>query len=320
MQKRYLKYMLIPALLIGGALVFLFAQNGYLFRQPAPAITEKESDKDKQEADDIGKPTNDDPWKEMDKLVAAYYNKQGASFKGTMKLIDDNGDEEKIIEAHEFEYTVLNSDFFYNIDNIEVVQKKGMVLVADHDNKIISMSTLSVPSPKTQQIFDIGEFKKLMEERKTDAKVTQLGNEKILTIENIQDPQVQGYRIYYDPQTFRISKMLIGILRLSPLVEGDADGIEDMTADTEADKSETGNTTAEEDDPEEVIDTYTYYLEIIYTETGILNVTEETFHPENKFIRTNNEKVELREPYKNYQLIINSKEPEEETPNNDEDQ
>jgi hypothetical protein len=60
-------------------------------------------------------------------------------------------------------------------------------------------------------------------------------------------------------------------------------------------------------------------MEIIYTETKILN-SKEAFNPENKFVRVNGKKTELTAPYKNYQLIINSKELEKETHKNSDEE
>jgi hypothetical protein len=313
MQKRFLKYLLVLVVLAGGAMIFLYAQNGYIFRKPATTNTEKEKE---EQADDIGTPTDDDPFTEMDKLVTAYYHKQGSSFKGIVKLIDDNGKEEKIIEQHLFEYTVLNEEFYYSLDKMEVVQKKDMLLVVDNTNKLVSMSFIANSPGKTKKLFDIGEFKKLMEERKADAKVTQLGNEKILTIENIQDPQVQGYRIYYDPQTFVIRKMLIGMLRLTPLEEVNEDSIEEIPDG----KTEEPVTDDRDVVTETEIDTYTYYMEVVYKEIKVLAINEEAFSPENKFVRINGKNVELASPFKNYQLIINSKESEKEMQKNSEEE
>ena len=313
MQKRFFKYLLILVVLAGGAMIFLYAQNGYIFRKPATVNVEEKND---EQADDIGTPTDDDPFTEMDKLVAAYYNQQGSSFTGIVKLIDDNGTKEKVIEEHPFEYTVLNEEFYYSLDKMEVVQKKDMLLVVDNANKLISMSSIIHSPGKAKKLFDISEFKKLMVERKADAKVTQLGSEKILTIENIQDPQVQGYRIYYDPQTFLIKKMLIGMLRLTPLEEVNEDGIEKIPDEkTEKPETDNGDVVAESE-----IDTYTYYMEVIYNETKTLNIKEEAFNPENKFVRINGKKTELTTQYKNYQLIVNSKELEKETQKNSEEQ
>lgn len=321
MQKKGLKYLLVIAALAGGTMIFLYAQKGYFFRQSTPAAASDKVTDDRE--DDIGTLTDDNPWKEMDKLVTAYYSEQGSSFKGTVKLIDDNGDKEKVIEEHPFEYAVLKDNFYYSLDKIDVVQKKNMVLVADHTNRLVSVSYPAAGSrDEKQKLFDIGEFKKIMKERKAEAKVTQLGDEKILTIENIEDPQIQGYRIYYNPQTYKVSKMLIGMVRLTSLDDGEENKTEDAPSDNITGKTDDNSETEEESaDPD--IETYTYYLEIIYKESTVLGVTEETFHPENKFILINNNKTELTKPYSNYQLIVNSKEPEqqqEQTKDNSEEQ
>src|SRR5688572_4650849 len=174
MKKTFIKYLLVLVALGTGTIIFLFAQNGYLFPKPASEIGNQNMEQD--QVEDIGTPTNDDPWNEMDKLVAAYYNKQGVSFKGLIKLIDDNGENEKVIEEQNFEYSVLGKNLYYRLGNMEFVSKPDIVLVADHTNKFISVSIVTPMNDITKNIFDITEFKKLMEGRKAEAKVTQLGN------------------------------------------------------------------------------------------------------------------------------------------------
>ncbi|MEQ1676015.1 MAG: hypothetical protein ABL876_04920 [Chitinophagaceae bacterium] len=303
MRKQVLKYLLILVALAGGTMIFLYAQNGYIFRKPVDAVVEEQKDG---QADDIGTLTDDDPWTEMDKLVKAYYNNSGSSFKGSVKLIDDNGEAEKVIEEHPFVYAVLNDNFYYSLDKLEVIQKKDMVLVVDHVNKLVSVSSVEGEQGKKGEFFSIRDFKKLMVEQKATAKVTQLGIEKILTIENIQDPQIQGYRIYYNPQTFRITRMLIGMIRVSPLEDDAAEnGIEEIPGGKDDGKAEDVTDQSEE---EETIDTYTYYVEINYTEANVLNVTKETFKPESRFITIAGSKMTLAKEFSDYHLIVNSKE------------
>ena len=55
---------------------------------------------------------------------------------------------------------------------------------------------------------------------------------------------------------------------------------------------------------EEGIDTYTYYMEIIYTETNLLNAKEGNFNPENKFVYFDNNKTKLNKSYSDYQLVV----------------
>jgi hypothetical protein len=306
MKKRFAKYLLVLFVLAAGAMIWLYAQNGYLFRKPEQNTRLPEEE----QAEDIGVPTGDDPWKEMDKLVAAYYDKQGISFKGKIKLIDDNPEQEKVMEEHSFEYSVAGENFHYRLGQIEVVNKKDLVLVADHSNKFISVAPVMPAREKPKKFFDITEFRKILDEQKADAKVTQLGEQKILTIENIQDPQVQGYRIYYDPLTYRISKMLIGMLRLSPLSD-DEGGIEELPAPADEKEEITGAGPDTEETGEAEIETYTYYMEIIYSEMKVMGIKEDAFHPENRFIVRNKNKIELTAAYSSYQLISNA-EPEKE--------
>lgn len=309
MLKKVLKYLLIVLALTGSTLFFLYAQKAY--QQQNPPVTYVTIE---EQTDNIGVLTDDDPFTEMDKLVASYYDKGGAFYKGIVKLIDDNGEQEKILEEYSFEYSVFNEAFHYSLDKMEVVQKKDMLLVVDNTNQIVSVSSIAgAATDKTKKLFDLSEFKKLMAERKAEAKVTQLGNEKILTIENIQDPQVQGYRIYYNPSTFIINKMLIGMVRLSSLEEGDTETDSGVNA---IEKKATEN---DDDNIAEGLDTYTYYLEIIYKETKVLHIKEDAYAPENKFIKNNGKSIVLAVPYKNYQLIINNRETNKEIMKNSEE-
>ena len=129
-----------------------------------------------------------------------------------------------------------------------------------------------------------------MEKGKAHAMVTQVGNEKVLTIDNINDPDIQGYRIYYSPQTYRVSKMLIGMVRLTPL---------------EDEKEEQNNEVkpAEKEGNDDQIDPYYYYLEVLFTQVQPLTLQASDFNPEQKFIRYSQDTLGLTPAYKEYQLL-----------------
>jgi len=304
MKRNFKRYMMIALLLAAGTLVYIYAQKGYFFRKQetkTESSVQKEEQASEQE-ENIGTLTDDDPWKEIEKLVAAYYNKQGVSYKGSIKLIDDNGENEKIIEQHTFQYSVVGRSMYYQVSNMEFVSKAGLVLVADHNNELISVSEPGDQNQKSAKLFDIDIFKKLMEEAKAEARVTQLGDQKILTIESISDPQIQGYRIYYNAATYQVKKMLIGMVRLSPLDNNDG-GIDEQPV-APNDKADE-NKEVDEETSEDEFETYTYYMEIAYEETKTLNTSEKSFAPENKFIVKAKEKIQLTAPFSKYQLIIN---------------
>jgi len=254
---------------------------------------------------DIGQPTGDDPWKEMEKLITAYYEKNGISYSGTVKLIDDNGDKEKIIEEQPFSYSFSNNEYCYSYGKMDVIDKKNFIMIVDHTNKLVALSPKSLN--KKEDFFNIRQFKKLMVEQKVTAKVTQLGDEKILTIENIQDPMIQGYRIYYSPINHKITKMLIGMLRLSPLEDENgeinendkSDNSDNNISNRQADNQGQEKNNAD-DEPE--VNGYYYYVEIIYSTAKPLTMDQQGFNPENKYIRFVNGKVELAKEYQDYEL------------------
>lgn len=237
----------------------------------------------------VGTPTGDDPWKEIAKLVNAYYQTGGIEYKGIIKVIDDNGDKEKVIEEQPFEYTIINTDYYYRLAHMEVVNKKNMLVAIDNENKTISIAK-NVVRQNTNKMFDLRAFKKVMEKGKAHALVTQVGNEKVLTIDNINDPDIQGYRIYYSPQTYRVSKMLIGMVRLTPLEDEKEEQNEEVM---QADKG--GN--------DEQIDPYYYYLEVLFTQVQPLTLQASDFNPEQKFIRYSQDTLGLAPAYKEYQLL-----------------
>ena len=234
----------------------------------------------------VGTPTGDDPWKEISKLVNAYYDNGGIEYKGVIKVIDDNGDREKVIEEQPFEYAILNNDYYYRLAHMEVVNKKNMLVAIDNENKTISIAR-NVVKQNTNKMFDLRAFKKVMEKGKAHALVTQVGNEKVLTIDNINDPDIQGYRIYYSPQTYRVSKMLIGMVRLTPL----------------EDEKEEQSEAVEPAASDEQIDPYYYYLEVLFTQVQPLTIQASDFKPEQKFIRYGQDTFGLAPAYKEYKLL-----------------
>ena len=133
-------------------------------------------------------------------------------------------------------------------------------------------------------------FKKVMQKGKVHALVTRIGNEKVITIDSINDPDIQGYRIYYSPQTYRVHKMLIGMARLNPLED---------ESDIQEEVYEPINNTEEEAE----ITTYYYYLELLFTQIKPLTLQVKDFNPEHKFMRISKDSITLTPAYKDYQLL-----------------
>jgi hypothetical protein len=240
--------------------------------------------------------TEDDPWKEIENIVNNYYNKDGVAYSGTMKLIDENKDDEKVLEEMRFDYTLFGNDYYYKMGNFEVVSKNDFVLAVDNDSKTIAVS-YQPPSSVKAQLFNPAEFKKLAEQKGAEAKVTQEGDEKIITIDSIQDPQIQGYRIYYSPATYQVHKIEIGMVRLSSV-----DDEEDNTEQEQISKPSVDSKDQNKEDDEEP-GTYTYLLEVKYLNTKPLTLKKGEFNPENKFITVTKNNIQLTSAYSNYTLL-----------------
>lgn len=240
--------------------------------QSSPAATEKNIE---DTVEVIGTPVNDDPSAEMNRIVSAWYSAEGKNCAGVVKVIDDNGEAERVVEEQPFEYQTIGREYYYRIGSLEMISKKNIMLMVDNDNKKITVN--SKPKDQAGKIFDLEAFRKLMLERKANIRVTQLGNEKILTVDSLQDPQVQGYRIHYDAQTGLIHKMLMGMVRLTPLDESAA----------------TGNEVAE----------YYYYIDVDFKTVKPLAMKAKEFKPEIKFITERKGKWELAPAFGTYQLI-----------------
>jgi hypothetical protein len=240
--------------------------------------------------------TDDDPWKEIENIVKHYYSKEGIGYSGTMKLMDENKDDEKVLEEMKFDYTLLGDEYYYKMGNFEVVNKNNFVLAVDNDSKTIALS-YQPPSSVKAQLFNPTEFKKLAEQKGAATKVTQAGGEKIITIDSIQDPQIQGYRIYYSPSTYQIHKIEIGMVRLSP-VDGDEDNSDqEQTSKPSVDSKDQNK----EDDSEP--GAYTYLLEVTYSSIKSLSLRKDEFNPENKFITVTKNNIQLTPAYSNYTLL-----------------
>jgi len=294
MKKKFLKISGAFVLVIGLVLIYSAAVTQ---TSGSPKYSDKKistASTDETDTTDIGEPTGDDPWKELDNLVKTYYVKTGVFYQGVMKLFDGNGDNDKLLEEKKFEYTCFNNEYSYKLSPLEVINKKNYSVIVNHDDKVVAVVPKISQKTKSKDLFNIVDFRKIIEEQGANIKVTQLGNQKILTIDSIQDADIQGYRIYYSPDTYKISKMLIGMVRLSPL-EGESDIREENN-----DELTNEEKTKENDD---AVEGYTYYLEINYSVITPLLLQPGEFNPEEKFVKIDGKKIELAPAFKQYELF-----------------
>lgn len=279
----------LSVLICVSAVTQIFNRSAHTAR-PVPSAGNNDKD-----TTGIGEPTGDDPWKELDKLVKAYYIKDGVFYQGTIKLFDDNGDAEKLLEEKKFQYTYFNNEYSYSLGPLEVINKKDYAVIVNHEDKMISVSPKITASVRKKDLLSITDLKNIIEQQNANVTVTRLGDEKILTIDSIQDADIQGYRIYYSPETYMISKIIVGMVRLYSL--------DDESAGEEKKDAPVVTETNTEEEADGEIEGYYYYLEINYSVIKPLSLQEGEFNPEKKFIRIEGKKLELAPEFAGYQLF-----------------
>jgi hypothetical protein len=232
---------------------------------------------------------DDDPWQEMEKLVNAYYanGKDQVQYSGKMILTDDSDEEGKVLEEQAFDYAFCKGDYYYKIGLYECVGKEKFILMADHQFKNISISEVSPGSGTPEQALDMAGYSKLLQQQNAVVKLVQTASGRVLTIDKIQDASIQGFSIYYDPATYRVQKIVVGMLRFNP--------VQETTDEENAD-------TNEEEKEEDSLQGYLYKLTISYDRINVI-AGSTPFRPENKFIRIVNDKMELAPEYREYELM-----------------
>ncbi|MGV3768135.1 MAG: hypothetical protein ACO1NW_18530 [Chitinophagaceae bacterium] len=222
----------------------------------------------------VGVPVDDDPWLELEKIIQSYYRDKGRHCSGTITAIDDNGEVEKILEKMTFDYSFFKDRYHSVMGNLEMAQCNGVLVAVDHEHQQVNITNVS-EAAGASFLPDLSVFRKLMEQREADLRVTKLGDKKILTIDNIADPSIQGYRIYYDPNSYEVTNMLIGMMRAFSIEEK-----EDALSPGE----------------------YCYYLDVVFEKNEIIGMEKSKFLPIERIVRKENGQWMLAPKYKDFQL------------------
>ena len=237
---------------------------------------------------------NDDAWVEIEKVLVNYVSKQGVTYTGKVKLTDNTDEHERVLEEMDFECTLVDENSYCRLGLMEMVNKDDLLLSVDHSSKTVLVSQ-EKHSKTSNQVFNIELFRKVLKEKDATVKVSKLENQKIVTIDNIADPSVQGYRIYYDPISYRIHKVEMGMVRFEPLSPDQ----ETVNTNTEKDGSQTSATDVSSSE----LETYTYFLEVTFTDIKQLALNKKDFRPEAKFIQPDGNTISLTPAYQEYTLI-----------------
>lgn len=178
-------------------------------------------------------------------LDANLPGQQCIELSGEMVLIDATKDEEKIVEQHPFQWWFGNGLTSFLLDSVMVVQDTSYSLQVDHREETIQI----LPMKKDSAVqWSLGQILTSLKDMQAKITLENEGAYKVLTVDSLALPDFQGYRIFVDPRSYEVKKILIGMNRLQPL----------------------GSTGFDPQDEE----LYTYFLEIRYNQRKPVSKTE----------------------------------------------
>jgi hypothetical protein len=233
-----------------------------------------------------------DPWEEMKKL-AERYSGSNLYVSGNLKLY--NYETSKFIEEQKFTYSRHGEIIQSRLGDIESITDGHYAVSIDNMDKIILVSNADQNASK---LFDIEKLKILMAEDGATAKIFGTSSQRILTVENIHYEDIVNYKIYYDPSTYRISKVVLEMSTELDLL----DEVEDKKGSEPDVVQETG---------QQEIDTTRNDLAMLPMKTDYvleMNYVAENNHsvqvdPIEKFIVVNNQIISAAYAFKDYEVI-----------------
>lgn len=251
-----------------------------------------------------GELTNDDPFVEMNNIAMVYTEKKYISLSGDIRLYDEEN-EDKLIEKENFAYTVNGGrNYSCEIGKTSIISDDNLNLFVDHENKLISLSPQQIQG-QAAYLFNIDTLKSIAKKEGATMAVRKLNDEKILVV-NGGTGEVQGYRLYYSPGTFKINRVVMLIATVNNYgaeqEENDGETASGKENETTGDKSETATTDTSLIDGNDLgINLYTYRMEITYRST-VMTDPKPDYHPSRQFISVINKRVELAQSFRDYEI------------------
>lgn len=258
--------------------------------KPSAAVNKKDIPQEKADAGE--QPLDINPAEEIDRLAKQYYADSRMSYKGSLKLYDENTDSSILMEEKPFYYASDKSGYYYNIGNVEIINQDDQLLYADHEQKLIAVVP-HAPDKTSPHYFDMDAFRKLVKDGGVEAKVFQSGEGRMLTVGNIKEEGMKGYAIYYDPKTYRIDKIDFDLWMFNQLEYKD-DEINNVLQNEQR--------TSSEEPADGTATLYSYRMSVVYAEIrqGVASSVNER---QRKFITGQGKHIQLGEEYKEYELI-----------------
>jgi hypothetical protein len=290
--------LLLFMLVIGQVAITQLKKAGF-FQQKEQVLTEEEKPLTIHDIAE-GKPTGDDPLKEMEKILNAYSRQKVFSFSGTVKLYQEMGEEDKVTEEKNIRFQKEGSRMYYSLGSIEYITQSKHTLMVDHDSKVINVTAGEPIKAGIMESMQIEQLKKYLQANSAEAIVTETETEKIITMMNNTDPLVQQYIIRYKKDRYWITGINMIMFRTEEMEEEDYTATEQMRLQREEERSK--NPADSTYLPEELGYKQSFYeVEFVYTDFMEEVVWLPTQSVEN-YVLLNGDAFELKELYKEYEL------------------
>jgi hypothetical protein len=299
MQKKYLKQVFVvlgSVCLLG---IYQIAKTQIRKHQKIEMLQNEEEEKPLTLAEiATGEKTGEDPFKEIEKIIHNYGQKNNLSYTGTIKLYE-NEEDEKSTEEKTTQFKKDGNRVYYSIGPIEYIYEKAQLLMIDHESKIMQITPLE-ENAQNQQTLQLQQMKKYMEADSAQAIVTKTEKEKIITILNPLDPAVQQYSIHYNPDTYYVTEVQMVMVRTEEMTGDDYEEAEELLKQREKEKEKNpADTTMVME--ELGIKQTVYRVAVFYRDftTTVTWIPEQTI---DEYILRQGSEIEPRDAYKEYEL------------------
>jgi hypothetical protein len=133
---------------------------------------------------------------------------------GEMVLFDVNGDSEKVMERASFVWQYDKTRSYYRIDSVVQVRDGHFFMQVDLTNRVMA---ISLADSSSNGAYQISEYLKLLQDLHAEISIRQEEGMTAITIDSLQHPAYQGFKLFVDPTSLEVRKLLLGMNKLSSL-------------------------------------------------------------------------------------------------------
>lgn len=215
MKNKFLNKRALLIILLIGSVGFITAVPIFDHKTVLRHITESFGKKENTKMSDVDEPEpkpapiTEEIWKEL--FLIADANAGDVMTMSGKLLLYDNLDDKGVRETENFTMYQSGPNHWLKLDSFERVQMAKQLILIDHMEKEVVHQEVPLPSEfgKAFQFLDRENLKKSLMKDGTEIDMATEGSAKVLHIRPGMKDAVNEYHIYYDPNTYVISRLKI---------------------------------------------------------------------------------------------------------------